>query len=196
MTALRLPAPAVSLHRLLDPVTVLLIFGLVGFFTFYHRFLIFVAAGLVVIGLTAVAQRRWEIAIPIQTFLIGTWAYNAFEGSRSPLLWIMLIFLLSIAYGFWTLLDRPSFHSITLLHTIYLTITTLIVWELALIIKLFWPVEPWSRTFLVVAAMMFLERATTLRLTGVTSTRTLALPFVIILIMAGLVILTTPIPLS
>ena len=147
-------------RSLLDPVSLFLLLALYGFYLFYWpRFLVFVAVILVMFGLWAVTQKLWQIAIPIQTFFVGTWAYNFFEGRNHALAMLMILFLLLLGYGFWTLLGRPQLKSLTLLHSLYLVLATLLVWELAVIIQLFWAVEPWSRMFLVVAALIFLEIA-------------------------------------
>lgn len=197
MTSMRWPVPVTKefiLHGLL------LFLGLLGFYQFYWgRFFVFVATGLALVGLWAALVRRWEMTIPIQLFFLGTWSYNFFEGvgDRSlQIVGVMLAFLFLLAYGFWMLLERPTLKALTLLHSLYLTLATLIVWELALLIKLFWPVEPWSRTFVVVAAFIFLRMAIHLRLGGETSTRPLVAPLVIILFLISVVIYSTPIPLS
>lgn len=197
MKSLRFPVP-VTKELLIH--FALLLLGLLGFYQFYWgRFLVFVATGLALVGLWAVLVRRWEMTIPIQLFFLGTWSYNFFDGvgDRSlQIVGVMLAFLFLLAYGFWMLLERPTLKALTLLHSLYLTLATLVVWELALLIKLFWPVEPWSRTFVVVAAFIFLRMAIHLRLGGETSTRPLVAPLVIILFLISVVIYSTPIPLS
>lgn len=187
---------SLSLRSLFDPVTVLTIAGIAGFFFYWPRFLVFIALGLGIVGLAAISQRRWEIAIPIQTFFLGTWTYNYFEGRNQAIVGIMFVFLALLAYGFYRLLDKPSLRSLSIFHSLYLLLATLVVWQLAVLITLFWPVEPWSRTFLVVAAMVFFERALALRLGGVEQARLLLLPLFVILAITLIVILSTPIPIS
>ena len=193
----RFHLPAFSWRALLDPVSALLLIGLFGFYQFYgHRFFIFVATSLVGFGLWAVGRRRWEIAIPIQTFFLGVWAYNLYEYQTLPLLVVFLIYGLLLAYAFWRLFGEPHLANVTVLQWLYMAVSTLAVWELAIIIQLFWPVEPWSRTYLVVAALIFFQIALSLRLTGVTSTRSLLIPLLIVLILAVVVITSTPIPIT
>lgn len=182
-------------NRLVDPVSLLLIVGLFGFFRFYGgRFLAIIAIVLTLIGLWAVFTRQWEIAIPIETFLVGTWAYNFFVGFSQPLLGVMIVYLFLLGFGFWTLLGRAPISQFTQLHVLHLTLATLIVWELAVIIQLFWPVEPWSRTFLVVAAMVFFYLSLDLRLKERDDMKQLAVPAAFILLTIALVIGTTIIP--
>lgn len=186
-----------SLRSLVDPVTLLTIAGIAGFFFYYWpRFLVFIALGLGLVGLGAISQRRWEIAIPIQTFFLGTWTYNFFEGRDQAIVGIMFVFLGLLAYGFYRLLDKPNLRALSIFHVLYLLLATLVVWQLAVLITLFWPVEPWSRTFLVVAAMIFFERALAFRLGGTTQARLLLLPLFVILAITLIVILSTPIPIS
>lgn len=187
--------PRFQFNRLVDPVSLLLIVGLFGFFRFYGgRFLALIAILLTLIGLWTVFTRQWEIAIPIETFLVGTWAYNFFVGFTQPLLGVMLVYLLLLAFGFWTLLGRPPLRAFSQLHFLHLTLATLIVWELAVVIQLFWPVEPWSRSFLVVAAMVFFYLSLDLRLKDRDDMRQLLPPAIILLVMMAVVIGTTIIP--
>lgn len=187
----------VTIRRLADPVTLLTLIGLAGFFEFYgRRTLVFVATALALGGVWAVLQRRWDIAIPIQTFFLGTWAYNYFEGRAHSLLWIMVTFAVLLAYAFWKLFRHPALQSISTLQWLYISLATLILWEQAIIIKLFWPVEPWSRTFIIVATLIFLEMAVSHRLSGSTSLKPLAVPLVVICLLTAVVILSTPIPLG
>lgn len=182
-------------RSLIDPLTLLTVFGMVGFFVYYWpRFLVFVALTLAIASLGAIMIRRWEIAVPIQTFFLGTWTYNFFEGRSQAILGIMLIFFVLLGYGFYRLLNKPSLRSLSIFHGLYLALATLVVWELAVLIALFWPVEPWSRTFLVVAAMIFFERALAWRLAGATSPKSLVVSLLVILGITAIVILSTPIP--
>ncbi len=181
---------------LIDPSTLLIILGLVGFYLYYpHRALSFLAVGIAIIGIVAVVYKRWESAIPIQTFFLGTWAYNIVENNPARdlhLLEIMLAFLLLLGYGFWKMFNRPARKELTALHGLYLSLATLIVWELAVIIDMFWPVEPWSRTFLVVAALIFLQMAIAVRLSGRQNPRLLIVPLIVILLVTVAIIVTTP----
>lgn len=183
------------IRPLLDPSTLLIALGFAGFFQYYGgRFLIFIAAGLALVGLWAVMQHRWETAIPIQTFFLGTWAYNLFSDPTDGLVGIMLSFLFLLTYAFWKMFGQPRLRDLTALHSIYLTLAILIVWELAVFIQLFWPVEPWSRTFLVIAALIFLQIAASLRLSGETQIRPLLAPLSVILVIVVAIIISTPIP--
>jgi hypothetical protein len=187
--------PAFSWRALLDPITFLLIIGVVMFFPYYpHRTFPFLAPVLGLLGLWAVGRKRFEVAIPIQTFFLGTWAYNLFENQTLPLVGVFLAYGLLLTYAFWRLFGEPRLKQVTTIQWLYITLSTLLVWELATIIQLFWPVEPWSRTYLVVAALVFFQIALSLRLTGETSPKSLLVPALIVVILVAVVISTTLIP--
>ena len=189
--------PAFSWLALLDPVTLLLIIGVVYFFHFYqHRTFPFLALLLGLFALWAIGRRRWEVAIPIQTFFLGTLAYNLYESQILPFTGVFIVYAILLAYAFWRLFGEPRLKQVTTLQWLYISVSTLAVWELAIIIQLFWPVEPWSRTFLVVAALVFFQIALSLRLTGITSARSLLIPLLIVLLLVIVVITSTPIPIT
>lgn len=185
------------LRPLVDPSTALIILGIIEFALYYpHRTLAFIAAGIGLAGIGALIYGRWELTIPIQTFLLGTWIYNAIENNPDKnlqLVEIMLFFLLLLGYAFWKLFRQPTFRQLTTLQGLYVSLATLIVWELAVAIDLFWPVEPWSRAALVVTALVFLEIASGLRLSGEQNPRLLLGPLAVIILIGIAIIATTPI---
>lgn len=178
--------------------SLLLGLGVSGFIWYFYqsygpRLLLVVAGALALVGFGTIFYDRRDLYVPIQLFFLGTWAYNFFEGRWGGLVWIMLFFLIILAYGFWSFLDRPARAKLALLPSLYLSLATLIVWELAILIHLFWPVDPSSRMFLVIAALVFLQLAMRLRLSGQTSPVPLVAPLVIILMLMLAVISSTPI---
>lgn len=190
----RLALPAFAWRALLDPLTLLLIIGVSEFFPYYpHRTFPFLAPFLGLFGLWAVGQKRLEISMPITTLFLGTWAYNLLESGTLPLPFVMVGFAFLLSYAFWRFFGEPRWADINPLKWTYLAVSTLIVWELALIIQLFWRVEPWSRAFLLVAALIFFQLALSLRFSGETSPRSLIVPFLIVSLLAAIVIATTPV---
>lgn len=185
------------LRPLIDPSTLLIILGLVEFILYYpHRSLTIIAVVVAAIGVVAVYFKYWETAVPIQTFLLGTWIYNAVENNPNEslhLIEVMLFFLLLLSFGFWKIFHSPRPEKLGNLYSLYLSLATLIVWELAVLIDLFWPVEPWSRSFLVVAALVFLQMAAGFRLAGKKNPLILLGPLFIILLLTIIIIITTPI---